>query len=287
MEKEHYKLEGEGLFGINPISVALGVDNRSFHALYVLESLNSKLNDIIYSKDKSEITDYEFEEKDDGDEPINRYTDRKNIDVLKEIAMRCKELKIPIITVQKQLLDAFSRFRVHQGMVLDASTLTVQQIDELEKHVAKKGDKRMPLYVALDELWDAQNMGAIIRTCHYFGVDGVIINDKGSSPINAFASKSSAGAIEDTPIYKTMSIPGFLKRSKVNNWNVVGTSLGPESKDITTASLTSPTILVIGNEGFGIRDSVLSSNPKIDSLNASVSTGIIIQKLICGNGDGK
>ncbi|EFA80908.1 hypothetical protein PPL_06143 [Heterostelium album PN500] len=339
-----YSLTGEGLFGVNPIWVALYADNRSFNRLYILESLYHKLqdyikdqendlnnnnnnnnnnndnnnsntyqptdlnrlNDIIDDLDESDKTNNDNDDdemkrvitmsKTTKKNKFNINRDKKNIGALVDILKKCEQLEVEIVPVDKQRLDVFSKFRVHQGLVLDCSPLTITTLTGLSvpDMTEFEADNRYPLIIALDELWDPQNTGAIVRTCHYFGLDGVIVTDKGSIPVSPFASKSSSGAIEEFPIFKCLSLASFLQASKARGWHIIGTSVSdPESKDITNVKIDKPTVLVIGNEGYGLKDKVVShcnemimikglqrsSNEKIDSLNASVTTGILIHHL--------
>ncbi|KAN0026989.1 hypothetical protein ACTFIU_009667 [Dictyostelium citrinum] len=239
---------------------------------------------------------------------FNRYNDRKNLTALKEIVKNSFKFKIPVRSVNKGTLDSFSKGRPHQGIILDASPLTLLNIDFLERFNVnersngksvggnnKINSDKYPLWLVLDELWDPQNVGAIIRTCCFFNIDGVVISNKNSSPITPTASKSSSGAVESFIIHRTESIEGFLKSSQRNGWNVIGTSLEDLNEnqpcvDVNQIKLDQPTILILGNEGFGIKPSVLEvcnktikivgGNYKIDSLNVSVTSGILIHTLL-------
>ncbi|EGG23399.1 hypothetical protein DFA_05531 [Cavenderia fasciculata] len=302
-QKEKYQIQGEALFGLNPIWISIFANNRSFNALYLLDSTYSRLKfGTLKSLDtqpdpkrKGEVVFDGENEQEEEENEVERYNDKKNVKAVKEIIKKCKELGVPVYPVKKQLLDTFSKWNVHNGMVMDCSPLTAESIDKLQVITKEAMDKLKspPLVVALDEIWDPQNTGAIIRTCHFFGVSGVVTTDKHSSPLTPVASKASAGALEDTPIYKTMSMYGFLKGSKENGWKIMGTSLGEDSKPLNSVKLTQPTILVIGNEGFGVSDNIIQecdetvkipvsnkANPKLESLNASVSAGIVINHLL-------
>ncbi|EGC29321.1 hypothetical protein DICPUDRAFT_9482, partial [Dictyostelium purpureum] len=223
----------------------------------------------------------------------------KNLDAIKEIAEKANELKIPIIAIKNNIMESFSKNKPHQGVILDCSPLTVLNIDFLKPFKANKNTKRYPLWIVLDELWDPQNVGTIIRSCSFFNVDGIVISDKCSNPITPTASKCSSGAVENYLVHKSESINGFLLSSKKNGWNIVATSVddnssedssSPANYNITDVKLDQPTILILGNEGFGVHKSIINQcdktirisggNKKIDSLNVSVSTGILIHSLL-------
>ncbi|GAM20069.1 hypothetical protein SAMD00019534_032440 [Acytostelium subglobosum LB1] len=253
-------------------------------------------NDISTANRKTRRQEQDQDQDNNGRSANSRYRGRKNIDAYHDVLASCKRLNINVIPISKQMLDVFSKFRLHQGLVLDCSPLTVYPISRLETPTPEQYKNRYPLFVALDELWDPQNTGAIIRSCHYFGADGVVITDKGSSPITPFASKASSGAIEEFPVYKTLSLSGFLNASKDKGWEIIGTSLSATSCELSSTQLTKPTIVVIGNEGFGLKDNVQRQcdkmikipqrsvpSSKVDSLNASVSAGIVLYQLMESN----
>ncbi|KYQ92848.1 hypothetical protein DLAC_05432 [Tieghemostelium lacteum] len=307
------KLKGEGLFGVNPIDIALNSDNRSIYALYIQNTLikslqstgsidNVKIISLVsevnsQNREKKEFQYLEETEDQNEDAEMNRYSDRKRTDTIIDIIMKCKRENIPIYSVDKKSLNELSKQNLHQGLVMDCSPLVLVTIDYLDRdmqsHVKTNGRKsRPPLWIVLDELWDSMNIGAIIRSSYYFGVDGIVVSDKNSSPITPVTSKISSGAVEDYSIYKTLSIPSFLQRSREKGWRVLGTSLSDDSKDISTVKLDEPTILVLGNEGFGLKQSILdkcnsvikivpnSKSSKVDSLNVSVSTAILVYSLL-------
>lgn len=105
-------------------------------------------------------------------------------------------------------------------------------------------------------------------------------------------SKASAGALEVMNIHSANNMMKFLDDSKQNGWQVVGTSLGDDSVTLEALPLSKPTILIMGNEGHGLRSNILArcdhrvtipcgrrSNALVDSLNVSVATGILLNHL--------
>ncbi|KAF9985625.1 hypothetical protein BGZ65_010332 [Modicella reniformis] len=158
-----------------------------------------------------------------------------------------------------------------------------------------------PVWIALDEVVDPQNLGAIMRTALFMGVDGVIICHKNSAPLSAVASKASAGAIEERPTYGVTSLMRLIQISQSNGWHVVGAHLSPDlkrSRPLHTWPVTGvdqPTLLIMGNEGNGLRKQIAdqcdsfiqipcvnNNDSVVDSLNVSVATGIILAKLMNG-----
>ena len=152
--------------------------------------------------------------------------------------------------------------------------------------------------LALDEITDPQNLGSILRSAFYFGVDKIILCSKNSAPLNSIVSKASAGALEVMSIYSTTNMMNFLDLSKENGWQVVGTSIDQDTIQLNEVPLQQSTILVLGNEGHGLRKNVLNkcnykvyipgkfslgeSSPLVDSLNVSVCTGILLNHIVNG-----
>lgn len=184
-------------------------------------------------------------------------------------------------------------------MVLEASKLEIETLDYLtsnfDDHFFEK-QKEFPIWVALDEIQDPQNMGAIIRNCVYYGVDGIVTTDVRSSPLNSTVSKTSSGALEIANIYYPGNLSRFLSQSKLNGWRVIGTSLSEDSINLfenkEKIKLNAPTILVLGSEGKGVRKKLLDNcsyniilppigNGKlIGSLNVSSTLAILLHSMI-------
>ena len=217
-------------------------------------------------------------------------------------------LEIPVVETTTKRLDRFVENRPHQGLVLEtrplefeyAANLSEYDIEsdkytlETEKKPIEhiyKGDS-FPLWLALDHIIDPQNFGAIIRSCYFMGVDGVMITSKRFAPPSPVCSKASAGALEMMNIYET-DLPKFVRVSGKNGWQVIGTDLNTtKTKPIhQLGTLNAPTILLLGNEHVGIRKNLLEmcdhhviipgrSDGVVDSLNVSVAAGILLSQLL-------
>src|SRR5690606_20586070 len=145
-----------------------------------------------------------------------------------------------------------------------------------------------PILVMLDEINDPHNLGAIARTAECSGVSGIILPERNSSPVTPAAIKSSAGALNHIDVCKTVNMIQAIKKLKDNGFWIVGTSLEAK-QSYTTKIYDRPTVLVIGNEGKGMKPSLqkhcdnLVRIPilgKIESLNASVSCGIVLYEAL-------
>lgn len=148
--------------------------------------------------------------------------------------------------------------------------------------------------LALDEVSDPQNFGALLRSAYFLGVDKVVVCAKNSSPLSAAASKASAGAMELVTVYNAKIMMRFLDNAKANGWQVVGTAVSEDAISLPSLPLDKPTVLVLGNEGHGVRTNILKrcdhlvkidshvQGSLVDSLNVSVCGGILLHQLTYG-----
>jgi len=143
------------------------------------------------------------------------------------------------------------------------------------------------LFIILDQLEDPNNLGAIIRSCDAFSVDGIIIPNKGNITLTDTVVKVSTGAIFYVPIIVVSNICNAIKKLQEKNIWVVGTDASAQM-DLKDFKFDRNLAVVIGSEGFGMRDLVAKScdylvkipmTGHVNSLNASVSAGIIISHL--------
>lgn len=192
-----------------------------------------------------------------------------------------KNKNIKYEVVDKRRLDNMVSGN-HQQIVLDIFEYDYYNLNEVE------GD----LVVVLDHLVDPHNFGAIIRTCECAGVSSIIIPKDRSVNINDTVIKVSCGAIENVKIIMVTNISNALKKLKEMNYFVYAADMS--GKDYNTVSYASKKVLIIGNEGNGISGLVLRNSDEIikipmygtiNSLNASVSAGILIYGLRGSNGN--
>ena len=211
-------------------------------------------------------------------------------DDVRVILESCTMANIPVRTFTKHDLNMLTDSRPHQGLVLRAAPLEISRTKVLDPVDSFR------CVVALDSITDPQNLGAILRSCHFLGAGGVILCTKNSSPLSPVVSKASAGALEIMPISEVNNMMRFLDSSKSNGWQVVGTSISDRAVELPRVPTTKPTILVLGNEGHGIRTNILNrcdhlvkiprgnKSPsvldRVDSLNVSVGGGIILYHML-------
>lgn len=171
---------------------------------------------------------------------------------------------------------------VHQGIILE-----VDEVETFDFDYIKGINKKNPIIVLLDHIEDPHNFGAIIRTCEALGIDGIIIPNDRSVSINATVVKTSVGAIYNMPIIRVANLGVAIKKLKEIGYWVIGTDM--DGTDYTELDYNMPICLIIGNEGKGM-SRVLQDNcdfvakipmiGKINSLNASVSCGIVLARIV-------
>ena len=169
----------------------------------------------------------------------------------------------------------------HQGIILEVDDYNYSDISILD-------DKKF--VVMLDHIEDPHNFGAIIRTCEAAGVDGIIIPKDRACEVNSTVIKVSTGAIENIDIIDVVNLNRSIEYLKEKGYWIVGTDMiGTDYKKI---DYSGKICIVIGNEGKGMSDLVkkncdfiasIPMNGKVNSLNASVATGIIVFEAMRGN----
>ena len=205
-----------------------------------------------------------------------------------------------VVPMGKHELNLLSRDRPHQGLVLDTQPLGFTSLPRMPVPQGTPDTAGYPpLWLALDEVLDPQNFGAILRTAHFLGATGVVTCGKNSAPMSPVVSKASAGAMEVMEVYSCRSFPTFLKEAAEGGWDVFGASVAEGAVSSREVEVSKASVLVVGNEGFGLRPLVeractqlLRVDPfsgptgtgaerdAVDSLNVSVATGVLLHELM-------
>ena len=174
----------------------------------------------------------------------------------------------------------------HQGVVANISPISFVSLDKLVENIT--GKTTTPLFILLDGLTDVRNLGAIIRTSECCGVDGIIIPEKGSAPINADAIKTSAGAAFKIPICKVNHIKDAVFHLQSYKINVVAATEKTD-QTIYDLDLNQPLGIIMGSEERGVSPSLLKTanhraklplKGSIASLNVSVACGAILYEVV-------
>ncbi|XP_048338725.1 rRNA methyltransferase 1, mitochondrial [Sphaerodactylus townsendi] len=254
----------EVLFGIAPCSLALGRSKRDFFRLFLKSGSTSTRP------------------------------------VMEEFSRQAEARNIPVQLVPRKWLDSFCKGGVHQGVCLEATPLHPIRWPEGSSHQAEEATSTgsQLLWLALEEIQDPMNLGAVLRSAYFLGVDGIVMNRKNSCPLTPVVSKASAGAMEVVDVFGTDNLQSFLQAKLERGWDIVGTvgHTGAHS-DITVESCvdfrwTKPTVLLLGNEGHGLSPESRSMcqrmlsifpgrdlQPGIESLNVSVAAGILLHSI--------
>lgn len=198
-------------------------------------------------------------------------------------ARKNKDIIINFVT--KERLDQLSETGKHQGVIAVCAAYEYATVEEILSNAKAKGEA--PFVIILDGIEDPHNLGAIIRTANQAGAHGIIIPKRHAVGLTPTVAKTSAGAINYTPVAKVTNITQTIKELKEEGlWFVCADMGGTTMYDL---NLTGPIGLVIGNEGDGVSklvkencDMVASIPMKgdIDSLNASVATGVLAYEIV-------
>ncbi len=204
----------------------------------------------------------------------NHFNDKEVFDLIKKRNIRYS-------VVPKNVIDKKAP-GLNQGIVLDVDDVETKEFDFI-----KTIDKKNPIIVMLDHLEDPHNFGAIIRTCEALGIDGIIIPNDRNVGVNSTVVKTSAGAIYNMPIIRVANLLTTTNKLKDMGYWIIGTDM--DGEDYTKIDYNMPICLIIGNEGSGIskviRDNCdfIAKIPmagSINSLNASVSCGIVLSRIV-------
>ena len=189
--------------------------------------------------------------------------------------------QVPIKYVEKHELDRLVEGN-HQGIVFKVDDYKYVDIESLLV-------KENPLLVILDHLEDPHNFGAIIRTCEAAGVDGIIIPKNRTVEVNSTVMRTSVGALDNVKIAQVTNLKNTINYLKKQGFWIVGTDM--DGTDYTKIDYTGKMAIVTGSEGFGmsriVREScdfiaTIPMKGKVNSLNASVETAIVIYEAIKG-----
>ncbi len=193
-----------------------------------------------------------------------------------------KKANVPISWKPRRELDTMFPNVLHQGAILECGPLPY-----VEESWLTQTDSESGIFVALDQIEDPQNIGAIIRSCGFFNVAGLIVHQEHFPGLTAAVSKTSAGVAESFPVIAVKNLSRFLKEQKKNGFWVVGMDMEAE-QSMHSFTLDRALILVVGNEGKGLRPLVratcdwlvsIPGNPQVESLNVSNAAAIALYQL--------
>ncbi len=187
--------------------------------------------------------------------------------------------------VKKERLDQMSETGKHQGVIAITAACDYAEVEDILSRAREKGED--PFIILLDGIEDPHNLGAIIRTANLSGAHGVIIPKHRAVGLTPAVARTSAGAINYTPVARVTNLVSCMEDLKKQGiWFVCADMGGTRMYDL---NLKGPMGLVIGNEGDGVSRLVrdhcdyIASVPMkgdIDSLNASVACGVLAYEIV-------
>lgn len=205
---------------------------------------------------------------------------------INKIIAIAKERKVMIVEKDKRQMDQMAQTENYQGVIAIVPPFEYCEIEDILEEANKKQEE--PFILILDGIEDPHNLGSIIRTAETAGIHGIIIPKRRAASVNSTVNKVSCGAVEHMKIARVTNISDAIKNLKKAGLWICGTDINTE-KYYYNQDLTGAIGIVIGNEGSGISDKVrkncdflvkIPMKGKVTSLNASVSTGIIVYEAV-------
>ena len=204
---------------------------------------------------------------------------------IRTIIREAKKHDTIITFVSKERLDQMSDTGHHQGVIAYGAAYEYAEVEDMLKAAEEKGEP--PFLILLDGIEDPHNLGAIIRTANLAGAHGVIIPKRRASGLTATVARTSAGALNYTPVAKVTNLAATIEDLKKRGLWFVCADMGGDV--MYRVNLTGPIGLVVGNEGDGVsrlvreKCDMTASIPmqgQIDSLNASVAAGVLAYEIV-------
>lgn len=205
--------------------------------------------------------------------------------VVEQIRQLAEQNLVPINKVPVEKLNSFN-ISNHEGCVALISKIQYQNLQDVISFVVENG--QVPLFLILDSITDIRNIGAIARSAFCFGVNGIIIPDKGVGALNEDAILTSAGALEKVAVCRVNSLMKTVDELHLNGIRVFASEM-TASKKVFDLDLSEPCAIVMGGEEHGVYQPLLKICDEqfqipmltdFDSLNVSVATGIILYEVM-------
>ena len=205
---------------------------------------------------------------------------------INKIIAIAKEKKVIIVEKDKRQMDEMAQNQNYQGVIAIVPPFEYCEVEDILEEAKEK--KEDPFVLILDGIEDPHNLGSIIRTAETAGVHGIIIPKRRAAGVNSTVNKVSAGAVEHMKIARVTNISDSIQKLKDFGLWICGTDINTD-KYYYDQDLKGALGIVIGNEGSGISSKVKNNcdflvkipmKGKVTSLNASVSTGIIIYEAL-------
>ena len=204
---------------------------------------------------------------------------------VRTIIREAKKQDTLLYSVSRERLDQMSKTGKHQGVIAFGAAYAYAEVEDMLEAAREKGED--PFLILLDGIEDPHNLGAIIRTANLAGAHGVIIPKRRAAGLTATVAKTSAGALNYTPVAKVTNLVSTMEDLKKKGLWFVCADMG--GKLMYRCNLRGPLGLVIGSEGEGVSRLVrehcdftaaVPMKGDIDSLNASVAAGVLAYEIV-------
>ena len=317
-----------------------GIDDDFSRALE--DEFEDEKEDKRIIKPEAKLAPYLFVQEGTLDNTKRSFRSDAKIQASSEIVTLAKKYGLPIAEVDKGVLNTLCGSRPHQGFVLRCGGLDFELMRNIPPAAGDDAKSNPLVWLALDEVVDPQNLGALLRSIYFLGGGervGVVVTAKNSSPLTPAVSAASSGALEFMTVNSTSNLPKMLNNAKDDGWKVLGAAaelpgstdkrrdvtgvndsdwdIGGEHDgatqqhqeqqqqcyDLYDVETSKPTILVLGSEGRGLRTLVGractsfvkipggskipgeddDSQAGVDSLNVSVTGGILLWHFLSGS----
>lgn len=253
------------------------------------ENFNNK-----YEKKEEKIYDDQIEGRNSVIELLESKKDINKIFVTKgekhgsinKILAMARERNVIIVEKDKRQMEQMAQTPNYQGVIAIVPPFEYCEIEDILEDAKNKNED--PFVLILDGIEDPHNLGSIIRTAETAGIHGVIIPKRRAASVNSTVSKVSAGAVEHMKIARVTNISDSIQKLKDNGLWICGTDIDAKNY-YYNQDLKGPLGIVIGNEGQGMSEKVkkncdflvkIPMKGKVTSLNASVSTGIVVYESV-------
>ncbi len=206
-------------------------------------------------------------------------------EVIDEIRKLAEQYQVPINKVPVEKLNNFNVFN-HEGCVALIAKVQYQNLQDVISFVVEKGEA--PLFLILDGITDIRNIGGIARSAFCFGVNAIIIPDKGVGALNEDAILTSAGALEQIAVCRVNSLMKAVDDLHLNGIKVFASEM-KASKKVFDIDFKEPCAIVMGGEEHGVFPALLKICDEqfqipmpgdFESLNVSVATGIVLYEVM-------
>jgi 23S rRNA (guanosine2251-2'-O)-methyltransferase len=205
-------------------------------------------------------------------------------ETVRRILEGARSKKVPVVTLSRDELDAKAANATHQGILADVADFQYAELPDLLRKVESKTNS---LVVALDQVTDPQNFGAVIRTAAAAGADAILVGKRRTAPITPAAVKASAGLTESAMIVSANLGTALTELKEAGFWVVGADSRGKEL--VWDLDLKGKIVVTLGSEGRGLSRLVaercdwlasLPLAPGVDSLNVSAAAAAIIYEVV-------